>query len=254
MNIAGKVALVTGASRGIGKAISLALARAGANVACLATTASNASTTADAVSELGRSSLALGCRVEESAQVNGAFEQVRKELGPVQILVNNAGLSKPKPILDMTEADWDLHLDVNAKSVFLCSKLAARHMVDTGKGGCIINIGSMAGENAFPLRLGYCTSKAAMHHMTRVMAIEWAELGIRVNAIAPGYIRTELVEGLGSQGILDTHALERRTPQRRLGTVEEIADAAIFLASDSASFITGSVLTVDGGWSAYGYV
>jgi NAD(P)-dependent dehydrogenase (short-subunit alcohol dehydrogenase family) len=254
MSCAGKVAVVTGASRGIGAAVALALAGRGADVACLATTAARAEATAEQVRALGHKAVALGCRVEDGAQIEQAFAQVRSELGTVDILVNNAGFSSPKPILEMAESDWDSHMAVNAKAVFLCAQAAARQMRAAGKGGSIINVGSIAGANAFPNRLGYCSSKAAVHQATRVMAIEWAELGIRVNCVAPGYVLTEMIQGLVDRDIVDADALRGRTPQRRLGTPEQIAAVVAFLAAEDADFVTGSVVFADGGWDAYGFV
>ena len=254
MVLEGKVALVTGASRGIGREIALAFARAGADVVCAASSAANAENTAKEIEGLGRRAVALGARVEDAAQVAALFEEAENRLAPLSILVNNAGVSRPKPILEMTEADWDAHFGPNSKGVFLCAREAALRFKARGVGGTIVNIGSIAGENAFPLRLAYCSSKAAVHHMTRVMAIEWASLDIRVNAIAPGYIETDIVRTLAAQGLLDRNALEGRIPQRRLGDVSDIAQAAVYLASDAARYVTGSILTVDGGWSAYGFV
>jgi NAD(P)-dependent dehydrogenase (short-subunit alcohol dehydrogenase family) len=254
MTCAGRVAIVTGGGRGIGAAIALALAGRGADVACLATTAARAEATAAEVRTLGQKAMALGCQVEDSAQISQAFDQVRAELGTVDILVNNAGFSSPKPILEMSESDWDSHMAVNAKAVFLCAQEAARHMRAAGKGGSIVNVGSIAGANAFPNRLAYCSSKAAVHHATRVMAIEWAELGIRVNCVAPGYVLTEMVQGLVDRAIVDAEALRQRTPQRRLGTPEQVAAVVAFLASEDAGFVTGSVVMADGGWDAYGFV
>lgn len=254
MSLEGKVAVVTGASRGIGKAISLMLAREGADIACVATSEANARSTADEVLALGRRASALGARVENGAQVTELFASCEKQLGPVDILVNNAGVVGPKPILEMSEAEWDHQLGVNAKGPFLCAQAAARQMSARGMPGVIINIGSIAGNNAFPNRIGYCASKAALHHMTRVMALEWAELGIRVNCIAPGYILTDIFKNLAAQGILDQKGLEGRIPQGKLGEVDDIARAAVYLAGEGAKYVTGSVLTVDGGWDAYGYL
>lgn len=254
MMLTGRVALVTGASRGIGREIALALAAAGADIGCVATTAANAQSVADEITQLGRRAIPIGCRVEDSRSVTEAFRAVADQLGSIDILINNAGVSRPKPILDMSDQDWDLHLDTNAKSVFLCSQAAARSMIAGERPGSIINIGSIAGQNAFPQRLAYCASKAALDHMTRVMAIEWAEHEIRVNCIAPGYIRTDMVGDLISQGILDASTLTARIPQRRLGSPQDVANAVVFLASPAAGYITGSVLTVDGGWHAYGFV
>lgn len=254
MSLEGKIAVVTGASRGIGKAISLMFAREGADIACVATSEANARGTRDEIVALGRRALAIGARVESGAQVTSLFEQVEAGLGPLDILVNNAGVVGPKPILEMSEAEWDHQLGVNAKGPFLCAQAAARQMSAHGKPGCIINIGSIAGNNAFPNRIGYCASKAALNHMTRVMALEWAALEIRVNCIAPGYIFTDIFKKLAAQGILDQKALESRIPQRRLGEVDDIARAAVYLAEEGAKYVTGSVLAVDGGWDAYGYI
>ncbi len=254
MKLHGKVAVVTGASRGLGRAIALELAVAGADVACLATRAENAESTADAVRRAGRRALTVGCRVERQAEVATAFAEVQAALGPVDILVNNAGISVPTPLLAMTEENWDLHMDVNVKSVFLCTQSAVRQMKETKRGGNIINIGSILGQNAAPQTLGYCTSKAAVDHMTRVLAIELAKYHIRVNCVAPGYVKTDLIDTLITDGKITLDAMEKRTPQRRLGTGEEIGKAVVYVASDDAAFMTGHILVLDGGWTAYGYL
>ena len=250
--LANKIAVVTGASRGIGKAIALELADAGARVACVATRAEHAAETVAAIRSQGGDALALGCRVEKGAEVTAAFARLQVELGVVDILVNNAGVTHPQLTLDMTEENWDLHMNVNAKSVFLCSQAAARQMQEHG-GGCIVNIGSILGRNAFPATLGYCASKAAVDHMTRVLAIEWARYGIRVNGIAPGYVRTDLIDRLAAEGKLTLRDLEKRTPQRRLGSGADIAKAVRYIASAEAGFMTGEVVVIDGGWTAFGY-
>lgn len=251
--LAGQVALVTGASRGIGADIAVALAEAGMHVACAATTEDNARPTAEAVQAQGVRALALALRVEDAAQVGAGFDRVEAELGPVTLLVNNAGIAMQKPVLEMEEADYDRIYGINAKGVFLCAQRAARAMREAG-GGVIVNIGSIAGQNAFPKRLGYCGSKAAVHHMTRVMAVEWAEYNIRVNCVAPGYIRTDIVAELARRGVVDAEALARRAPQNRLGSGRDISEAVLYLAGPGAGFVTGTVLVVDGGWDAYGYL
>lgn len=254
MQLAGRVALVTGASRGLGRSIAEALARAGADVACIGTRAANAEDTAAAVRALGRRALALGCRVERADEVQAMFDTVGEAWGPVDLLVNNAGISQPTPLLAMTEENWDLHMDVNVKSVFLCAQAAVRQMKAAGRGGSIVNIGSILGQNAAPQTLGYCTSKAAVDHMTRVLAIELARYRIRVNCIAPGYVKTDLIETLVHDGKMTYEAMEKRTPLRRLGTGEEIGNAVVYVASDQAAFMTGHVMVLDGGWTAYGYL
>lgn len=248
----GKVAVVTGASRGIGRSIALELAQAGAQVACVATSSANAGDIVSAIRAAGGSAMAFGCHVERGTEVTATFAEIADSLGPVDILVNNAGISQPMATLSMTEENWDLHMDVNAKSIFLCAQAAARQMKQAA-GGVIINIGSILGRNAFPATLGYCTSKAAVDHMTRVMAIEWARYRIRVNCIAPGYIRTELISQLEADGKLAVRDLEKRTPQRRLGSGQDVARAVIYMASDDAAFMTGEVMVLDGGWTAFGY-
>jgi len=250
--LAGKIAVVTGASRGIGKSIALELADAGAQVACVATRTENAEEIVSEIQHKGGEAIALGCRVEIGTEVTAMFAQLEAKLGPVDILVNNDGVTYPQFTLDMTEENWDLHMNVNAKSIFLCSQAAARQMRPR-RAGCIINIGSILGRNAFPATLGYCASKAAVDHMTRVLAIEWAKYGIRVNCIAPGYVRTDLIDRLAEEGKLTLADLERRTPQRRLGSGADIAKAVRYVASDDAGFMTGEVLVIDGGWTAFGY-
>lgn len=252
--LAAKIAVVTGASRGIGKGIALALAAAGARVACIATQAGNAGATVAAIEKLGGEAIAVGCRVESSGEVSRAFAEIEQRFGSIDILVNNAGISRPQPLLKMTEENWDEQMNINAKSVFLCSQAAIRQMKSAGNGGCVINIGSIVGQNAIPQTLGYCASKATVDHMTRVMAIECAKYDVRVNCIAPGYVRTELIDDLVTEGKISLEGIENRTPQRRMGTIEEIASAVIYVASPGANFMTGSVMNVDGGWTAYGYI
>ena len=254
MTLKGRIAVVTGASRGIGKAITLAFAKAGADVACIATTESNAKGVAAEVAAVGRKSMALGCRVEDVPQVRRTFERIRKSLGPVDLLVNNAGIANPKPILEVTEDEWDRQQGINLKSVIFCSQCAAQQMIDAGKPGGIINVGSGWGSVASSGRIGYSASKAAVHHASRVMAIEWAEHGIRTNTLAPGYTLTEMVEEYLDSGLLDTDRIELRTPQSRFGRVDEVADAAVYLASDAASYVNGTVLSVDGGFTINGSI
>ncbi len=176
------------------------------------------------------------------------------DLGPCDVLVNNAGVALMGPSLNFPEEQWRRSLDVMTTRVFFCSQAFGRQMVESN-GGAIVNIASMNATVAFPMRLAYNAGKAAVVQMTEVLAIEWAEHRIRVNAIGPGVTRTALVDQAIREGFVDEEKYVNRTPMKRLGRPEEIAKAALFLASEEdASFITGHFLVVDGGWTAFGYV
>jgi NAD(P)-dependent dehydrogenase (short-subunit alcohol dehydrogenase family) len=174
-------------------------------------------------------------------------------LGTVDILVNNAGQPRVAPSESLPEADYRYTLDLNLNGCFVLTQEIVHGML-AAESGAIIHVSSMNGSVPFPQRLAYCVSKAGLNMMTKVMAIEWAAKGVRVNAIAPGYVQTEFITMLSARGILDAEKLARRTPMGRIGTPEEIGEVAVFLASPAASFITGEILTVDGGWSSYGYL
>lgn len=247
-----QLAIVTGASRGLGRDIALELAREGATVACIATRIENAASTVAAIEAAGGRARAYGCRVERADEVTATFAAIGAEMGAPRLLVNNAGISDPVPTLDMSEDNWDRQMDINAKSVFLCAQAAARLMKDAG-GGAIVNIGSILGRNAFPGTLAYCVSKAAVDQMTKVLAIEWARYQIRVNCVAPGYVQTEMIDELEASGKLKIRDLERRTPMRRLGTGHEVARAVVYMGSSESSWVTGETLVLDGGWTAYGF-
>ena len=248
------VALITGASRGIGAAIAVRLAQDGMAVACTATTAQGCASTVARIEAAGGVALGLELRVHDPESVDTALAEVERTLGPVSVLVNNAGVACVAPFTEMTIEDFDRVIDVNLRGVFLCSRAAARRMVSGNIAGSIVNIGSVAGINAFPQRAGYCSSKAAVHHLTKVMSLDLAQHRIRVNAVAPGYVGTDLVTDLVEQGSLDLPSLQRRIPLGELGDVEDVANAVAWLISDQARYITGETLVVDGGWCAYGHV
>ncbi len=226
------VALVTGASRGIGADIARRLAADGLSVACAATSAANAAAVAaEREAEHQRAMMPVELHVHEPQSVRDAVAAVERMLGTVTLLVNNAGITRVAPIHEMSIEDFDAVIDVNLRGVYACSHVVARRLIDTGTPGVIINIGSVAGIDAFPQRSGYAASKAAVHHLTRVMALDLAPHHIRVNCVAPGYVRTDLIETLIDDGRLDVDALRRRIPLGDFGEGSDIAAAVAWLAS-----------------------
>lgn len=230
------VVVVTGGMQGIGAAIVGAFTARGDRVAVLDV----------------QEGSPYRCDVSEAAQVEAAAARVERELGPVDVLVNNAGIAHIAPSETLPEAEWRRSLDVMATGSFLCARAFGGRMLERRRGS-IVNISSINATEAFPQRLAYCAAKAAVEMLTRVLAIEWADRGVRVNAVAPGVTRTEMVERAIATGAVDEQLYVGRTPLRRLAEPSEIADAVVFLASDRASFVTGTTLVVDGGWSAFGY-
>lgn len=245
IDLEGKVALVTGAGRGIGRAIAIGLAEAGADVCVTARTVAEIDETAEMVRALGRSALAVPGDATNGKAVAQAVERTVAELGGLQILVNNAGIDLPKPLLDIDEDGYDRVMDSNVKSMFLFTRAAGRHMI-AKRYGRVVNMASVGAYVAAPNQAIYHASKAAVAHLTKATAIEWARHNITVNAVAPGWIRTELIRHLSD----DQEKLSRylkAVPLRRLGEPEEIAPLVAFLASDLAAFMTGSVVVIDGG-------
>lgn len=242
----GRTAVVTGGARGIGRAIAFALAGAGAAVTVADRDREAAEATAAALRERSASASALVLDVTRAADVEAAAAA-----GAVDILVNNAGLVSNAPALDTTDADWRRVLDVDLDAVFWCSRAYGRGMVERGR-GAIVNVGSMAGEIVVHPQgqPAYNAAKAAVAMLTKSLAAEWARSGVRVNAVAPGYTATELTL-LGRTKPEWFQTWLDRTPMGRLGEPDEIAAVALFLASDAASFMTGSIVTVDGGYTCW---
>ncbi|MFO1350013.1 MAG: glucose 1-dehydrogenase [Gammaproteobacteria bacterium] len=243
----GHHALVTGASSGLGQHFALVLARAGADVALAARRVENCEQTAAAIKALGRRAVAVEMDVTDAASVGAAVDTAIAALGPITILCNNAGMAITKRFLDMEEADWDKVLDTNLKGAYLVAHAIARHMAAHGKGGSIINTASVLSFGVAKQLSSYMASKAALMHLTRAMATELAQNNIRVNALAPGYIETEI-----NRDFFKTEggkAVIKRVPQRRLGQPEDLDGTLLLLASDAGRYITGSAITVDGGHS-----
>lgn len=252
-NLAESTAIVTGGGAGIGRAVCEALSGAGVRVVVFDTSERAAADTVDAIVEAGGQAETLVGSVADSRFVAGAFADLSERYQGIDILINNAGISGNCPTLDLTDEVWQRTVQVNLDGVFYCAREAGRSMA-AHNGGTIVNIGSIYALVAAPNRLHYCATKAAVEMLTRSLAIEWAELGIRVNGVAPGYVQTALLDELDQRGKVDLAAVRRRTPQKRLGTAEEVADAVLYLCEPRSRHITGQMLSVDGGWTAYGYI
>lgn len=239
------VALVTGADRGIGRGIALALARAGYRVAVnyLDEPARSAALVAE-LAATGQDAFAVQASVSSGTDVRRMADDVVSRFARLDVLVNNAGVQVWSPLLDLSEADWDLVIDTNLKGCFLCTQAAARHMRRLGTGGVIVNIGSGCNKVPFPDLVSYTASKGGIEMLTKVSAAELGPYGIRVNCVAPGAIETERTR-LERADYAGTWA--RVTPLRRIGTPEDVAAAVVMLASPSAAFITGQTVGVDGG-------
>lgn len=245
-NLHGRRALVTGASRGIGRAIAEALAGAGADVAVTARDMSALADTVTAIEALGRKAFALVQDVRDVAASQAAIEAAADRLGGLDILVNNAGYEEVTPSLEVTEAVWDRVVDTNLKGAFFAAQAAARRM--TG-GGSIINLASLTSYVGVPTATPYGASKSGIVGMTHALATEWAGRGIRVNAIAPGYFRTAMTDVFYRDEGWQT-AMLGKIPLGRFGALDDLAGAVIFLASDASAYLTGQCLPVDGGYLA----
>lgn len=244
-----RIALITGGARGLGRVMATALAEAGANIAITGRTLASCQQTATEISAAtGRKCQAYEADVTRTADVERLLSSAEADFGRVDILVNNAGTNIRGPIEQLTEADWDTVLDTNLKGPFLCARAFGPRMVQRGWGR-VINLGSVLGVIALPGRAPYASSKAGIINLTRVLALEWAGTGVTANAICPGAFGTEMNRQLLDDPV-KYQEFVKRIPMGRWGEPEELAGAAVFLASDAASYVTGSSLFVDGGWTA----
>jgi len=247
-DLTGKVALVTGGSRGLGRGIALGLAHAGADVAICGRNEETAKATAAEIAGLGRTGLAIRADVSIVSDINNMVEQVMDKFQHIDILVNSAGINYRMPAVEMTEEYWDAIIDANLKGTFFCCQAVGKVMIQQNKGK-IINIGSLTSTIALPRVGPYGATKGGVHILTKTLAIEWAPYNINVNCIGPGFYRTDL-----AQPLFDTPGWQEElldmVPMNRPGVPEDLMGTAIFLASDASDYITGQTIFVDGGFLA----
>jgi NAD(P)-dependent dehydrogenase (short-subunit alcohol dehydrogenase family) len=248
-DLTGQVALVTGAARGLGQAISLALAHAGANVALGLRDVNTGGELADQIGAMGRRALPLQMDVTHLDQIFRAVDATAAHFGKIDILVNNAGLAPENLAENVREEDFDLTLAVNLKGTFFASQAVGRLMIRQ-KSGRIINLSSQAGFAALPTESVYCMTKAAIAHLTKCLAVEWGKYNITVNAVAPTFIHTPGTDGALADPEFRSDVIERIAALHRIGEPMEVAGAIVFLASSAASLITGETILIDGGWTA----
>jgi NAD(P)-dependent dehydrogenase (short-subunit alcohol dehydrogenase family) len=248
-DLSGKVAIVTGAGRGLGRAIALGLAQHGADIVAVSRTVAEVEKLAAEVTALGRKALALKVDTSLKADVDGMVTRTVETWGRIDVLVNNAGIDIIKPVVDYTEAEWDQIIDINLKGYFLCAQAVGRQMIRQRRGSIVMN-SSMAGSIGIKWLVPYASAKGGVNQLTRTLAVEWARDGVRVNVVAPGYFENVM------QGAENIHNEEKerhireRTPMGRRGRVEELIGPVVFLAADASSYVTGQILLVDGGWTA----
>lgn len=248
-DLKGKVVIVTGARRGMGRSHALTLARAGAKVVICDISLEDCQKVVEEIKKFGGEAMAVKCNVTQKKDIDEAVKKTITKWGKIDILVNNAGICDFKPFLEMTEEDWDKTIDINLKGYFLVAQAVAKEMVKR-KFGSIINIASIAmGQTGvgFPALVHYCASKGGIVAITEAMALELAPYNIRVNAVSPGVIETPMIDPLKT----DSKTIEgvlARVPMRRVGKPEEVSNLVLFLASDASSYMTGSDVVIDGGW------
>ncbi len=251
MKLAGRVAIVTGSSMGIGEAIAAAFLRQGTRLIVNSRDQKRAEDAATRLARLGGEAVAVAGDVAARAGVDRLVDGALGRFGRLDIMVNNAGTSMIAPSVELSEGDWRRTIDLNLTGAFLGCQAAARVMLPR-RSGSIINIGSILGQLGLPKRAAYCASKHGLIGLTKVLGAEWGRQGVRVNCINPGYIKTPMDVHDQAVGDYRDADITRRTPAGRFGSAEEVAAAAVWLASDDSAFVTGTTLNVDGGWVAYG--
>jgi NAD(P)-dependent dehydrogenase (short-subunit alcohol dehydrogenase family) len=249
-DLGGKVSLITGAGRGIGRAIALVLARAGSDAALVARSQDELDAVAKEIRSLGRRAVAFPADLTQTQHLSALTDKIVGTMGAIDVLVNNAGINIPQDSVDVTEEAWDAIMNINLKGAFFLAQAVGIVMIDQGRGGRIINISSQTGSMALAKRAVYCASKAGLNLVTKVLAMDWAQYGILVNAVAPTFIETELSREFLSDPEFRQYALSKNL-LKRFGTTEDVAGAVLYLASPIANMVTGHVLLVDAGWTAH---
>ena len=243
MKLAGKIALITGAAQGIGKAIALLFAKNGADIIVADIFLEKAQETAKEIEAIGQKAMAIKVDVANPKEIEQMVQSILERFGQIDILINNAGITRDKLILRMTEEEWDAVLDINLKGTFLCTRAVIRHMAKR-RFGKIVNIASVVGLMGNAGQANYSASKAGVIGLTKTLAREFAQRGIHVNAIAPGYIETPMTDAIPEKA---KEEMKRMIPMERLGRPEDVAEGALFLVSEASSYITGQILNINGG-------
>lgn len=255
MSLEGKTALITGGGRGIGASIARRYAREGADVFLVSRSGDELKKQCDWITEnTGRNAFWYSADVRNEKEVSKAVGEALKKYSGIDILVNSAGISMAGPSEEYPVEKWDPVIDINLKGTFLFCREVGKHFISSGTRGNIVNITSVSAHAAIPQRIAYASSKGGVKQLTQTLALEWGKHGIRVNAITPGYIYTELFMKYVRQGMHDPKKLEGRIPLGRMGEVEDLTGPAVFLASDDSAYVTGTTLVVDGGFLINGYV
>jgi len=248
-DLTGKVAMVTGSTRGLGEVTATALAKAGADVAICGRNTTDLERVSETIKQLGRDSAGFVLDVTSKKNVHEGVGRILTHFGKVDILVNNAGLNHRVPVLEFPEEEWDLVINTNLKGYFLVAQAIVPQMLERGYGK-VINMSSILGAVALPNQLAYASAKGGVDQMTKVMALEWAKQGVRVNAIGPTYFETEMVKQLRDDPER-FNFINERTPMGRWGYLPEMEGIVIFLAAPASDFITGQTIYIDGGWTAW---
>jgi NAD(P)-dependent dehydrogenase (short-subunit alcohol dehydrogenase family) len=246
----GRVALVTGAGRGLGRGCAIALARAGATVLCAARSADELDAVAEAIREVGGAAETIPGDLTREDAVAAAVRRA-EALGDLRVLVTAAGTNRPGPARDYPTADWDALFTLNVRATFLACRAVGASMLKRGRPGSLVTMSSQMGSVGYPGRVAYCATKHAVEGLTKALAVEWASDGIRVNAVAPTFVETPMTAGFLADPAFRAEVLERRLPGGRLATVEDVAHAVRYLACDASAAVTGHTLKVDGGWTAW---